>query len=318
MSVAQAQVTPTESTPSDKKGTVLIVDDDVSMKMLLESYVEDIGYDFVTACDGKEAVDYLKHHYQSVDIVLIDREMPVMDGLQAVLKMKEDAYLADIPVIMQTSSTKPEQIQEGIDAGVFYYLTKPVDINVLESVLTAAEREVEKRAGLTNELEKHQECFQLIEACKFYYRSVAEAESLAGFIANCFPEPKKIVTGLAEILVNSVEHGNLRIGYDMKGQLLQEGMWREEAQRRLGLPEYRDLWVEVVFKKGHKGYFIKVVDSGDGFDWKKYMTVDPSRSSDTHGRGIALANAVSFDSITYNEKGNEVTLFVSAEPDIDW
>ncbi len=55
-----------------------------------------------------------------------------------------------------------------------------------------------------------------------------------------------------------------------------------------------------------------IVDQGAGFDWSKYLQISPDRAFDTHGRGIAMANSISFDHIEYQGIGNEVraTVFV--------
>ena len=63
---------------------------------------------------------------------------------------------------------------------------------------------------------------------------------------------------------------------------------------------------------------MKIIDTGKGFQWRKYMEIDPARAQDNHGRGIAQANAVSFDQLEYNDIGNEVTAFVSNEAELDW
>jgi two-component system cell cycle response regulator len=57
---------------------------------------------------------------------------------------------------------------------------------------------------------------------------------------------------------------------------------------------------------------------GPGFDWKKYMVIEPSRAKDNHGRGIAQARAMSFDRLSYNDTGNQVVGFVSKTSQIEW
>ena len=64
--------------------------------------------------------------------------------------------------------------------------------------------------------------------------------------------------------------------------------------------------------------YVVITDQGDGFDWKKFMRIDPSRAGDNHGRGIAQANATSFDKLTYNDKGNQVIAFVGLEKQLEW
>ena len=69
-------------------------------------------------------------------------------GPAVIAEIKNDSELRHITIIMQTGMDSPEQIREGIDAGVFYYLTKPVQESVLDSVVGAAVRDVESRRSL--------------------------------------------------------------------------------------------------------------------------------------------------------------------------
>ena len=108
---------------------------------------------------------------------------------------------------------------------------------MLRSVLSAAVREAQQTKTLAEELGKHRASFDLIQTCKFTFRTLAEAESLAAFMANCFPEPERVLPGLGELLVNAIEHGNLGIGYEKKTELVELGIWRSEIERMQNLPE---------------------------------------------------------------------------------
>lgn len=309
---------PQTATKHDNPVRTLAVDDDRTMRMMLQAQLEELGHEVLTACDGKEAWGVIQKEKDKLDVILLDREMPELNGLEVVALIKKDPVLKNIPVIMQTGSDHPEQIKQGIDAGVYYYLTKPIDEEVLKSVLSAAVREVRQQKVLGTELKQHKTSFNLIDTCKFHYRSLPEAESLACFIANCYTDAERVVSGLAELLINAVEHGNLGIGYEEKTRLLNEGTWRDEIIRRADLPEHKDKLIEVVLRRKANGVYVKIYDGGKGFEWRKYMDIDPARAQDNHGRGIAQANAISFDRVSFNDKGNEVTAFVSNEPELDW
>lgn len=317
MEVAEEIYSSEEDQPFES-ARIIAVDDDKTMRFMLQSQLEDLGYECDMAENGSEALEMLRENETGWDVMLLDREMPVMNGLKVVEQMKNDPVLRNIPIIMQTGSDKPEQIKEGIDAGVFYYLTKPIDDKILKSVLSSAVRESKKKKVLSNELQQHRTSFNLIERCTFQYRTLPEAESLACFIANCYPDPQRVVSGLAELLINAVEHGNLEIGYSEKTWLIQAGTWYEEMMRRVDLPEHKQKFVEVTLKNQSEGIYLKIKDQGPGFDWRRFLEVDPSRALDNHGRGIAQALAISFDDVSYNEQGNSVMTFVSSEPELDW
>lgn len=295
----------------------LVVDDDRVMRMLMSGHLEDLGCIVTEAKNGKEAVSMLEGG-DVADFVLLDREMPEMTGIKVLEHMKSTPKLRRIPTIMVTGSTSPEQIKQGIDAGAFYYLTKPIDESVLVSVVTAAIRDVQQRKILSNELKKHKASFNLLHSCTFYLRSLDEAESLSAFLANCFPDTDRVLPGLAELIINAVEHGNLAITYDEKSELVAAGKWREEIVRRLELPEYKERKVEVNFQRNDNELSVCIEDMGEGFNWKKYLDIDPSRATDNHGRGIAQARAISFDEVIFNSKGNKVTAIIKNEEAIQW
>lgn len=294
--------------------TILAVDDDRTTLALLEAQLRQHGYHVIAATGGEEALRLARAHADTLDAMVLDRIMPGMDGLSVVRAMKQDAALRVIPIVMQTGSDSPEQVREGIDAGVFYYLTKPVQESVLQSVLAAALRERAQSRLLFDQQSRQKQGFQLIDTARFHYKTLNEAESLAIFLANSFPDPQRSITGLAELLINAVEHGNISLGYDEKTKLIGNGHWREEINRRVALPQYEKRRVEVVLQLKQDAVYVQITDEGEGFDWKSFLTIDPSRASDNHGRGIAQANSQSFDALRYNTKGNQVLAMVYTNP----
>lgn len=297
---------------------ILAVEDDSVSMGFLEAQIKGLGHSIIMATDGQEALTSLDVHRRNIDVVLMDREMPIMDGLTAVKRMKASPQFRNIPVIMVTGADSVKEMQEGLDAGVFYYLTKPVEENMLRSVLAAAVREARQQRTLATELSKHRTSFNLIESCKFRFRTLADAESLAAFIANCFPEPERVLPGVAELLINAIEHGNLGLGYERKTTLIDSGTWRGEIERMQNLPQNEDKYAYATISHKDGGTYIVVEDQGAGFEWRDYLRIDPARAGDNHGRGIAQANTVSFDKLGYNEVGNRVIAFVGRDKDLDW
>ncbi|WP_051309279.1 ATP-binding response regulator [Desulfogranum japonicum] len=293
--------------------TILAVDDSAPTLQMLSSQLEEEGYSVIPATNGMEAMEIITSSPESIDTILLDRMMPGMDGMEVTRRILQDQRLKYIPIIMQTAADKPEEISEGIKAGVFYYLTKPVERRMLLSVVSSAIKEIEQRRALEAEMKRHHMSFGLISELKSRYKSLEEAESLASFLANCFPDAQRALTGISELLINAVEHGNLGISYDTKTTLLESNQWQGEITKRLQEPIYADKQVEVIFEKQYDTYFLQITDQGNGFDWKKYLQLDPSRASHNHGRGIAMANMLAFDSLIYNQKGNQVTAIMEAK-----
>jgi hypothetical protein len=113
--------------------------------------------------------------------------------------------------------------------------------------------------------------------------------------------------GLLELLLNAVEHGNLGLTYADKSALLASGDWEEEIQRRLDAPGGGARQAELEFVREGTVLRFKLVDGGSGFEWQRYIQMDPARAFDAHGRGIAMARMLTFPDLEYHGTGNTVT-----------
>ncbi len=123
---------------------ILIVDDDELNVKILEEILEDAEFDTVSAENGVQALERLREH-DDIAIILLDRMMPVMDGMQFMEEIKKHPEWADKPVIMQTAANQPKEVIEGSASGVYYYLTKPFDEQIVLSVIRAAIDDMEKQ-----------------------------------------------------------------------------------------------------------------------------------------------------------------------------
>jgi CheY-like chemotaxis protein/anti-sigma regulatory factor (Ser/Thr protein kinase) len=293
--------------------SILAVDDNPTSLRLLEAMLERNKFNVRTAVNGKEAMAILNKFHDKIDIILLDRMMPEMNGIEVCNAMKADEKLRDIPIIMQTAANHPEEISEGIAAGVFYYLTKPLIPKMLLSVVDAAAKQVRCHKQLRLEMKRRKISFGLVQILKCTFQTLDEAEGLSVFLANYFDDPGRTLTGISELLVNAVEHGNLGISYETKSKLVAENRWQDEISKRLADPQYADRRVTVIFERKEKACYIQITDEGNGFDWKQYMEVDPSRATHNHGRGIAMANMLCFSKLVYNKKGNQVTGIVETD-----
>ena len=89
---------------ADDRGTVLAVDDDPVILTLLVELATSAGYEVLTAVDGQEAWEALETSYTEIDVILLDRMMPRMGGMELLSLVKRDPRMDQLPVIMQTSS----------------------------------------------------------------------------------------------------------------------------------------------------------------------------------------------------------------------
>lgn len=114
--------------------TVLIADDDVRNIFSLSKALENFKMNIVTALDGKEALEKL-HENPSIDVVLLDMMMPKMDGYETAARIRENPLFKDLPVIAVTAKAMTGDREKCINAGASDYITKPVDIDQLVSLL---------------------------------------------------------------------------------------------------------------------------------------------------------------------------------------
>jgi CheY-like chemotaxis protein len=291
---------------SKEQPRILIVDDDdLNLDVLIEC-LKDEPYELVQAHDGVQALDLLRHDRKGFDAMVLDRMMPGMNGLEVMSELKADENFKWIPVVMQTSAASPSEICEGMEAGVFFYLTKPFDQKVLIRMVSAAVEEGLKWQSLALNLRVQVKTIGCLQQGRFRVQTIEEAYDLALLVAQACPNSEKVAFGLNELIVNGVEHGNLQIGYEEKTKLQENDQWEEEIVRRQISPEHAHKFVEVTFERHPDRIQLTVTDQGLGFDWSDYQEIKPERLLESHGRGIAMAKALSFDHLEYVGSGNRV------------
>ena len=114
-----------------KRKKVLLVDDSVTSIMFGTKVLQNGPYDIITASNGAEGL--LKSIEEHPDLILLDVEMPVMDGFQTLKELRSNKETEAIPVIMVTSRGEMEAMETGYGSGCNDYVTKPVDADELLS-----------------------------------------------------------------------------------------------------------------------------------------------------------------------------------------
>ncbi|PEN12785.1 DNA-binding response regulator [Longibacter salinarum] len=124
-------------TRSDASGdtVILVVDDEQDIIDLLDYNLTNRGYEVAAARDGQEALATARDI--EPDLIILDVMMPEMDGLETCRRIRQDAYLRTIPVLMLTARTEEESMIEGLESGADSYLSKPVSIPVIVSQVRA-------------------------------------------------------------------------------------------------------------------------------------------------------------------------------------
>lgn len=299
--------------PSDSSVlTILLAEDDPHSARLAAEILDLEGYVVELVSDGEAAWQAIESRPQRFDGVVLDRQMPRMTGMDILHRMQEDARTRDIPVIFLTGMASSQDIVEGIAAGAYYYVTKPYDPDLLVASLRAAVNERRAHTQLRLELASTVGALSLLRVGEFHFRTPEQARALATLIANAAPEPQRVVTGLWELMLNAIEHGNLELSYAEKSHLLESGTWHQELATRLDAQRYRDRHVTVQVERDDGGVRYRIIDQGKGFTPAPYLDFAPERATHAHGRGIAMARRLSFDSVNYLGAGNVVE--ASARP----
>lgn len=116
---------------SDKKRILVVEDDEVNL-MIAELILGREGYEVEKVNNGEEAIEILKVH--SFDMILMDIEMPIMDGLEATSVIRKMEGGQNIPIIALTAHSMPEKIEEFRNAGMDSHITKPIDQDKLKAI----------------------------------------------------------------------------------------------------------------------------------------------------------------------------------------
>ena len=104
---------------------ILSVDDSKTIRQKIKNLAEVIGMEVLEAENGREGLDVLEAFKGDVGLILLDVEMPVMDGYEFLRTVKRDSRYKDIPVIMLTSVSQKEKVIEAVRSGAKQYITKP-------------------------------------------------------------------------------------------------------------------------------------------------------------------------------------------------
>ena len=296
---------------SNKLIELLVVDDEEFNRDILQDLLSSANYAVTLAADGEEAWEILDRGQHNFSAILLDRMMPRLDGMGLLARMKGSKRFSAIPVIFQTAVDHPTEVAEGIKAGAFYYLIKPVNKEVLFAIVQSAVSTFNIPDNLNLAVNQVETALaDLLLRSEFQLRTLLEARTLANALSGYYPQPQRVVLGISELLINAVEHGNLGISYQEKSRLLQEGGWEGEIERRLSLPENISKTVTVQLERKPHEMSLVISDCGAGFEYKNYLEISAERAFDPNGRGIAMSRMMSFDTLEYQGKGNQLVAVV--------
>ncbi len=121
------------STHRKQKTSILLVEDFEDARFVLKQLLELRGYHVVEAIDGQQAVEVALHERPS--LILMDLSLPVLDGLSATRQIREHAELRDVPIVAISTFHTKQHRADVLAAGCDKYLSKPIDIDKLETLI---------------------------------------------------------------------------------------------------------------------------------------------------------------------------------------
>jgi adenylate cyclase len=184
---------------------ILVVDDVPDNVEILQLRLESQGYDIIAAGDGEAALVVVRE--QLPDLVLLDIQMPKLDGIETVKQLKADSRLPFIPVIMVTARADAKDVVAGLEAGGDDYLTKPVD----QAALVARVRAMLRIKALHDTVHEQARRLddQAAELALWNTQLEARVEAQLGEIERIGSLKRFLAPQIAEMIVSSGDEGIL-------------------------------------------------------------------------------------------------------------
>lgn len=290
---------------------ILIVDDSALDRRLVGGLLEKLpGVEVSFAADGYEALGMVQDVLP--DVVLTDLDMPKLDGLELVQRLKDLQSM--VPVILMTAAGSEEIAVRALQAGAASYVSKRRLPNELWGTISHVLRVSSERRTHTrvlNRLQRWETEFslendlELITALSAYLM-----QSFSGLQVCTSAEQLRVGVALDEALLNAYFHGNMEVSSKLRETDYHE--FFDLAARRSRQSPYKDrrIWVTASYSTIEAVFVIR--DDGPGFDVNALPDPrDPRYLQLPHGRGLLLMRTF-LDEVRYNARGNEVTLIKRA------
>ena len=293
---------------SIKNLSVLVVGSSSGSKYYLQEMLKDQSVTLTFAGSVQEAKQFILQDTLSLyDAYLFDNSQCYENNLMLLKALKKNGQYAVVPVIFQADIEDMSLVQQGLKHGVYFYLLKPYTQELLLSVLKAAVTGFDHQQALSQNLtaleSRNGRLESKLQIAKFHIKTVEDAKSLSCALAFIAPKPKEVALGLFELMTNAIEHGSLNISYQEKTNLIQANYLKAEINRRQKLPQYCKKIVTVEFERKPNFLQFTIRDTGEGFDYTPYLDFSVERVMDSHGRGVMIANKLSFDELFYEDNG---------------
>jgi len=297
-----------------QKPPVLIIDPDLALQEILGEILKNRFRIFVA-----NSIAESQNIMQGEDphLIFIELQLPGEDAIEFIERSKRSKSNTQFIVI--TDNATVENAVTALRHGALDFLKKPFEIDDIARI-------VEKFFSLTANREADYDIYSsIVEEARTFelatdFSIVSTFMSEIMHIISRFARIDKKTTltirlSLYEMLVNAMEHGNLEINYDMKKNLLEEVMdYQRYLSDRANESPFKDRKVRVSYKFDTRSISFTITDEGKGFDVSKVPNPHATENLERlNGRGIFISR-VNMTSVTYNDKGNSVTLYKELSP----
>src|SRR6266550_5398268 len=238
MSQMPGEAATTTQSPSTRASSLLVVDDNSVNRIMLSRYISKLGYQATLAENGRQALDKLGN--EPFDLVLLDVQMPEIDGYQVLEQMKAHPYLREIPVIMISAIDELESTVRCIELGAQDYLPKPFNPVLLRARLTAC---LERKWLRDQEIDYLHQVGRVTAAAVAIKNNTFQRESLdevasrsdeLGQLAQVFQEMARQVYAREQQLQRQVQQLRIEIDQARKTRDVADITESEYFQRLLG------------------------------------------------------------------------------------
>jgi len=116
----------------------LVVDDSKTIRIIIRRILIDLGYEVLEATNGVHALEVIEPEKETVKLVLADWNMPEMNGMELLKRLRQDPDLSSLKIIMVTTETELTQMASALEAGANEYVMKPFTKDILREKLELA------------------------------------------------------------------------------------------------------------------------------------------------------------------------------------
>ena len=209
---------------ADAQPLVLIIDDAMPIRVLLRAGLAKAGYRTVEATDGRQGLEQFIAH--KPDLVLMDVNMPVMDGFQCCRALREHDAGHLTPVIMLTGSDDLESINHAFDAGASDFIAKPINLPLLTQRIRYALRDAERELTLRRVQQQHDSARMLAGLVYWTYDIPTDAERGGHAHIHC----RELIVSVSGAFTVTLDDGSQRQQYLLskpyEGLLVDTRIWR--------------------------------------------------------------------------------------------